>query len=315
MPRQIRIEYPGAIYHLMSRGDRREAIVLDDGDRELWLKTLGQACAKCGWHVHAYCLMTNHFHLVVETPSANLVAGMKWFLGTYTMRFNARHGLRGHLFAGRYKSLLIDETDDQYLRVVCDYVHLNPARAGLVGSSEGLERYPWSSFAGYLNSPAQRPPWLRTDRLLGEHGLRDDTRAARLEFGRRMEAQRQMANDAGTHDTLIRRGWRLGGERFLARLLDKLDGRMTENHWARERTEAVEEKVERIIQAALQERGWTENDLQERRKCAPEKVAIARRLRRETTISLKRVAERLRMGKWTNVSKLLSQQKGYDPED
>jgi putative transposase len=108
MARQLRIQYEGAIYHLMSRGDRREEIFRDDLDQKSFLQSLGVACQKTGWQVHAYCLMSNHFHLVVETPRANLVEGMKWLLGTYTMRFNRRHKLSGHLFAGRYKSLLID---------------------------------------------------------------------------------------------------------------------------------------------------------------------------------------------------------------
>lgn len=103
---------------------------------------LGKACAKTGWQVHAYCLMTNHFHLVIETPRANLVAGMKWLLGSYTIRFNRRHHLSGHLFAGRYKSLLIDGRDPNYLRTVCDYVHLNPARAGLVKKGKLLGTMP-----------------------------------------------------------------------------------------------------------------------------------------------------------------------------
>jgi REP-associated tyrosine transposase len=106
MARQLRIQYEGAIYHLTSRGDRREDIFRDHLDRKSFLATLGAACQKSGWQVHAYCLMSNHFHLVVETPRANLVEGMKWLLGTYTMRFNRRHKLSGHLFAGRYKSLL-----------------------------------------------------------------------------------------------------------------------------------------------------------------------------------------------------------------
>ena len=101
MARKIRLEYAGAIYHVMNRGDQREAIFKDDKDRECFLETLGECCVKTDWHVHALCLMNNHFHLVVETPKANLVAGMKWFLGTYTGRFNRRHRLFGHLFSGR----------------------------------------------------------------------------------------------------------------------------------------------------------------------------------------------------------------------
>ena len=108
MARKLRVEYAGAVYHLMNRGDRKEPIFRDDSDRMLFLETLGQACAKTDWQVHAYCLMRNHFHLVVETPKANLVAGMKWFLGTYTARFNRRHKLFAHLFSGRYKALVVD---------------------------------------------------------------------------------------------------------------------------------------------------------------------------------------------------------------
>src|SRR6266516_379865 len=91
MARKLRVEYPGAIYHVMNRGDRREPIFRDDADRRRFLETLGEVCAKTDWQVHAYCLMGNHFHLVVETPRANLVEGMKWLLGTYAMRLNGRH--------------------------------------------------------------------------------------------------------------------------------------------------------------------------------------------------------------------------------
>ena len=119
MPRQLRIEYPGAIYHVMNRGDRREAIFHDDVDRKRFVTTLSEVCIKTDWQVHAYCLMNNHFHLVVETPEANLVAGMRWFLSTYTARFNRRHKQFGHLFSGRYKSLIVDGSGNGYLRTVC----------------------------------------------------------------------------------------------------------------------------------------------------------------------------------------------------
>jgi REP element-mobilizing transposase RayT len=133
MARKLRVQYPGAIYHVLNRGDRREPIFHDDKDRQRFLQTLGEACEKTGWHIHAWCLMPNHFHLVIETPKANLVAGMKWFLGAYTGRFNRRHKLFGHLFSGRYKALIVDGSGTGYLKTVCDYVHLNPARAKLLG--------------------------------------------------------------------------------------------------------------------------------------------------------------------------------------
>src|SRR5207248_10248565 len=132
----LRIQYEGAIYHAMNRGDHREDIFHDDHDRTLFLKTLGEACAKTDWQIHAFCLMRNHFHLVIETPKPNLVEGMKWFLGTYTSRFNRRHKLFGHLFSGRYKALIVDSSGNGYLKSVCDYVHLNPVRAELIHSKE-----------------------------------------------------------------------------------------------------------------------------------------------------------------------------------
>jgi putative transposase len=105
MARKLRVQYPGAIYHVMSRGDHLEAIFGDRKDPELFLATMAEACGKTDWQVHAFCLMSNHFHLVLETPRGNLVEGMKWLLGTYTSRFNHKHHLFGHLFAGRYKAL------------------------------------------------------------------------------------------------------------------------------------------------------------------------------------------------------------------
>ena len=169
MPRPLRIQYEGAIYHLMNRGDRREAIVLDDQDRRTFLDTLAQACEKTGWQVHAFCLMSNHFHLVVETPQANLCVGMKWLLGTYTMRFNRSHGYWGHLFGGRYKAQMIDDATRATCEPSATTVHLNPARAGLVAAHDKMESYVWSSYPLYLR-PARRPAWLRVDRLLGEYG-------------------------------------------------------------------------------------------------------------------------------------------------
>src|SRR4051812_16509095 len=161
----------------------------DDSDRELFLSTLGQACAKTEWQVHAYRLMGNHFHLVIETPQANLVAGMKWLLGVYTKRFNIRHKLCGHLFAGRYKALIVEGSGSGYLKTVCDYVHLNPVRAKLIEPDAGLESFLWSSYGEYLKAPKQRPVWLWVDRLLGEHGITKDSRAGRTQFARRLQAR------------------------------------------------------------------------------------------------------------------------------
>jgi REP element-mobilizing transposase RayT len=137
-------------------------------DRHDFLETLAEACQKSAFQVHAYCLMRNHYHLVVETPNANLVAGMAWLQSTYTIRLNHRHNLIGHVLSGRYKAPLVEGSGNGYLRTACDYVHLNPVRANLLKSEERLLAYPWSSFGFYLAAPAHRPDWIRVDRLLGE---------------------------------------------------------------------------------------------------------------------------------------------------
>jgi REP element-mobilizing transposase RayT len=279
----------------MSRGNRGDAIFLDDVDRHDWLKTLAEACLKAGWQVHAYCLMSNHYHLVVETPNANLVEGMAWLQSTYTIRLNHRHRLVGHVLSGRYKAQLVEGSGDGYLRTACDYVHLNPARAGLLRPKERLLAYPWSSFGFYLASQDHRPKWLRVDRLLGEHGLKTDTPAARQEFERRTEARRIEPGEEGGLRAL-RRGWLLGSEAFRQQMLQQVEGKVGEHHFGRLRLESAEAKAERIIAEELKRRKWAEADLPKRRKSDPDKLAMAVRVRRETTLSVKAIARRLHLG-------------------
>ena len=303
MARKLRVEYSGAIYHLINRGDRREPIFHDEEDRHLFMKTLEETCGKTDWQVHAYCLMPNHFHLVVETPQANLVAGMKWFLGTYTSRFNRRHRLFGHLFSGRYKALVVDSSGNGYLRTVCEYVHLNPARAKLLRAEQSLREYQWSSYGEYLKAASRRPSWLRVDRLLGEMGIPRDSTAGRRQFELRMEERRRQ--DAGPEWNAIRRGWCFGEEAFRKELLAQMSERMGEHHGGEEKHETAVEKAERIATEELKRRRWLEAELKARRKGDTEKVKIARRLRTETTVTLKWIAQRLVMGSPTHVANLL----------
>ena len=303
MARKLRLEYEGAIYHLMNRGDRREPIFRDDSDRLLFLDTFGQACAKSDWQVHAYCLMSNHFHLVVETPKAKLVAGMKWFLGTYTNRFNRKHKLFGHLFSGRYKSLFVDGSGNGYLRTVCDYVHLNPVRAKLLTRQQKLASYRWSSYRDYLKPPRKRPSWLRVDRVLGEAGIPRDSAPGRKEFAQRMEVRRR--EDDPELWKKVRRGWCLGDEAFKKELIEAMSERMGAEHYGEERQETAEAKAERIVQAELKRRGWTAKTLAQKRKGDPVKVKIAQRLRAETTMTSGWIAERLAMGTKGHLAHLL----------
>lgn len=295
MPRQRRVEYPGALYHVMSRGNRREDIFLDDVDRHDFIKTLAEACQKTGWQVHAYCLMRNHYHLVLETPNANLVAGMAWLQSTYTIRLNHRHKLFGHVFSGRYKAQLVEGSGNGYLRTACDYVHLNPVRAGLLKADERLVAYPWSSLGWYLAAPKHRPSWLRVDRLLGEHGLAGDTAAHRQEFERRLERRRRAETD-GEALKALRRGWCLGSGEFKQQMLKQMEGKLGEHHSGQLRLETAEAKANRIVAEELRRRGWQEADLRKRRKSDPAKLAVAARLRRETTLSIKAIAARVHLG-------------------
>jgi hypothetical protein len=228
---------------------------------------------------------------------------MKWFLGTYTIRFNTRHRLRGHLFAGRYKSLVIDDAQHHYLRKVSDYVHLNPARANMVAADMALESYSWSSYRDYLREPPKRPNWLRVDRVLGEHGVQTDNHSGRLEFARCLEALR-IDREGDVMRRGLLSGWRLGSEEFVARLLDQLK---EEPRHVPLRREAMSQRAERVIVEELAKAGWTDAQLTQERKGNPIKVGIARRLRAETTVSLAWIADRLHMGRWTYVSNLLRQ--------
>jgi REP element-mobilizing transposase RayT len=141
MTRPLRIEYPGAVYHITNRGNDKKAVFKDDQDRETFLKILAFVNKRYHWLCHAYCLMDNHYHLMIETPDGNLSLGMRQLNGVYTQARNKRHGKTGHLFQGRYKAILIQK--DTHLLEVCRYVVLNPVRARMV---EKPEDWRWSSY-------------------------------------------------------------------------------------------------------------------------------------------------------------------------
>ena len=307
MARKLRVEYAGAIYHVMNRGDRRERIFVDDADRQRFVQTLGEVCAKTGWQVHAYVLMPNHFHVVVETPQPNLVAGMKWLLGTYTSRFNRRHKLFGHLFSGRYKSLIVDGSGSGYLKSVGDYVHLNPARAKLVAVDAPLKSFAWSSWPAYLLAPPKRPSWLRVDRLLGAWGIPEDSPAGRQRFEQALEERR--GTEEGEEFKPIRRGWCLGEEKFREELLTQMSERMGAEHYGEERAETAETLAELIIAEELKRGQWQEADLKTRPKGDSVKVALAARLRAETTMTVGWIAERLTMGTRGYLNHLLNRRR------
>jgi len=307
MARKLRIQYPGAIYHVMNRGDRRELIFADDQDRRQFLETLTEACQKTGWQVHAYCLMSNHLHLVVETPQANLVEGMKWFLGAYTSRYNRRHKEFGHLFSGRYKALLVEGSGNGYLKTVCDYVHLNPARAKVLQGQEPLVAYGWSSYPQYLAPASRRPPWLRVDRLLGEWAIPKDSVAGRRVFGQRMEGRRR--EEVAEEFKGMERGWCLGGEAFRQELLEQVRTQPSPSHYGEAVQEARQGQAERLVVAGLKRLGWKEAVLLSTPKGDPKKVRLAQELRSQTTMPVAWIAERLKMGSRGYLAWLLGRNK------
>jgi len=179
MARPLRIEYPGAVYHITTRGNAQNNIFRDDQDRENFLDILNETVKRHNWLCHAYCLMNNHYHLLIETPEANLSLGMRQINGVYTQRYNKRHKQVGHVFQGRYKAILVDK--ENYLLELCRYVVLNPVRAGLV---ELPEHWQWGSYlptAGFT----EVPEFLTVDWILGMFGTnRQDAQRHYREFVR-----------------------------------------------------------------------------------------------------------------------------------
>jgi REP element-mobilizing transposase RayT len=161
MARPLRIEYPDAVYHVTSRGNAKNKIFSDDQDRETFLTTLGSVVKRYNWLCHAYCLMNNHYHLMVETPDANLSIGMRQLNGIYTQKYNRRHHKPGHLFQGRFKAIVVQK--ENYLLELCRYVVLNPVRAGVVEKPEAWE---WSSYRSTAGLRKERD-YLTTDWILG----------------------------------------------------------------------------------------------------------------------------------------------------
>jgi len=229
---------------------------------------------------------------------------MKWLLGVYTNRFNRRQKEFGHLFSGRYKALPVDGSGNGYLKAVCDYVHLNPVRAGLIPSAQPLQSYPWSSYGTYLQEPHRRAAWLRVDRLLGEWGIPKDSPAGREQFAGLMEARRR-AEELGDFEP---QGWCLGSEAFRQELLAQVSELASSKHAGEEIRQSAVAKAQRIAQEELSALGWSFEDLQRHRKSDPRKVHIAARLRRETTMTLEWIATRLCMGVDTHVASLLQRQ-------
>jgi putative transposase len=226
MSRPLRLEFPGAIYHVTSRGDRREAIYRDDPDRQAQLAVIGQAMDRFEAQVLAYCQMGNHYHLVLHTRQANLSRTMRHINGVYTQHFNRRHGLVGHLFQGRFKAILVDR--DAYLLALCRYVERNPVAAGLV---EDAGDWVWSSYNAHVGA-VSAPDWLDTDGLHGYllgrpvTGDKDHATAARRYAALVAKAS---AQDESFWGQGLRQQVFLGDDDFVQRMQDKATAQQRAN--------------------------------------------------------------------------------------
>ncbi len=300
----------------MSRGNHQDAIFRDDKDCEIFSDTLGEVCIKTGWLVHAFVLMGNHYHLLVETPAANLVEGMKWLQGTYTQRFNARHKVWGHLLQGRYKALVVDRSESGYFTAVSNYIHLNPARAGLFNLQSGsLSDYRWSSYPGYIK-PSKRPEWLCVRRTLGNLNCADDSNG--LSMYRRIMRKRVLEiahcdnpREADSEWEAIRKGWCFGAEGFqkeLMRHVQKATSRVRKDSLEGNALRSYDQQAaENLLRPMLKELGVQEADLQTLPKGAREKKLLAWGFRTFTTVSREWITQRLNMGHVSRVTQSVNE--------
>ena len=241
MARPLRIEFPGAIYHVTTRGNARKAVFRDDADRKLFLGALGEVVARFGWICHAYCLMDQHYHLLIETPRGNLSTGMRQLNGVYTQRFNRRHGHGGHIFQGRFKAIVVERRS--YLLELARYIVLSPVRAKMV---KNPGRYRWSSYAATVGAVAS-PVWLRTDWILG--------RFAKT----RPVAQRRYAEFVA-QGTNLPSPWRkrkrqvlLGSEAFVAKMRPLLEDKRAVKEIPRARHQAHRPGLKSLFSARMRQ--------------------------------------------------------------
>ena len=276
MARPLRLELPGAVYHITARGDTQEAIFEDDGDRLTFLGMLAREVKQQGWLLYAYCLMGNHFHLLLETPEPNLVRGMRRLNGTYTQAFNRRYDRTGHVLQGRYKAIVVDR--DGHLLELCRYVVLNPVRVGIVASPRD---WPWSS---YLPTAGETdcPDWLAAAPVLALLSAeRPQARRAYVRF---------VAEGVGGPSPWpqVRGQIFLGSEAFTARM-EKLLGGDTPKGIARRQLAPARPSSARVLRAAAAAHGISTSEALDRGSGQAFKHAVYL-LRRHANLSLREVA-------------------------
>lgn len=301
MARKLRIEYSGAIYHVMSRGNAGNPIFYGDQDKYAFVAALGEICERTGWRIHSYVLMPNHYHLQLETPEPNLVAGMKWLQGTYTQRFNLRNDTYGHLFQGRYKAIPVS-FEGHYFKTLSNYIHLNPIRAKLTEVLDGnLLHYAWSSLGYYAKQ--KRPQWLETSQVLNANGFSDSSKGgiAYIKHLNRM-ANDILHNEDGTDGeewSVFRRGWYVGDDHFRKELEDQLTqiAGKRESYSGAAMHKHDEHQAQCLLDNALAFMRLTLEEIKGRKYTDPDKCLVAWFIRRHTSVSNQWICDTLRMGR------------------
>lgn len=291
MARKLRIEYPGALYHVINRGNYRHDVFASVGAAEAYRRTMAEATALHGWRVHAYVIMHNHYHMALETPQPNLVAGMHWLQTTLATRFNRFRREHGHLFQGRYHALLIE--DAAALGRVVDYIHLNPVRAGIIPVAQVAD-FRWSSLPGLTRGTGF--PGLTAD-WLGQHGWRSNA------AGWRNYAQHltTLAGDPAQPEAMatgaLSRGWCIGTTGWRSALAKELaQHKLTPGLSATEAAALREGVWKTAVTQALHAAHRTEADLKDAGKTAAWKIALAAQVRGQTGASVVWLARRLHLG-------------------
>jgi putative transposase len=292
VPRSPRVEYGGARYHVLNRGNYRQDLFVQHRSGEKFVEALSETCERYGWVLHAYVVMSNHYHLAVETPLANLSAGMQYLQSVFSNRFNRFVGEGGHVFQGRYKALVL-EGATALLQVV-DYIHLNPVRAGLVKVDE-LKAYGLSSFPRFFRTRG-RPAFLRAEDFLHEAGGLTDSPAGMAAYHRRLKLV--LEEDPGKRDEEFRRlcrGWYIGSGEGKAALAGQIQGGKVAAN-AEARREVEEHRWEALLEAALRALGKTELEAKKERKGAEWKLAVGAWLKGQSGVGNEWLARRLNMG-------------------
>ena len=301
MPRKQRIEYAGAVYHIISRGNYRKELFLSENTGKAFERAIFEVVERCGWKLHAYVIMSNHYHLAVETPEPNLVDGMKWLQSTFATRFNRLRKERGHVFQGRYKSILIGE--DRSLLGLVDYIHLNPVRAGICNIN-ALKQYALSSYPKYFKRTPKAG--LCREDFLGILEL-PDSLAGMRKYETHLELSE--AQDPGQREALTKRycrGWFIGSAKAKKELSKDLNEKHPDIVWEGvDLKELKKAQWELVVARELKRRGKCQTDVDNDAKAIEWKVEVAKVLRRQTTAQNAWVAERLNMGHPSRITNLL----------